>query len=188
MNFLPVIQIASITGIWGISFVVFLFAGATAALLSGAGKPRQRCALAIAVGIVICAVFVFGEWRLQSNPSTEPVAVTLIAKDVPMSVYLGSEEQALELLREYADEVRRVTPSGTQIVVLAEKIGRVSQNKLGEVDALFSSAASATHAAINLGVVRRDTVRRFQFFSFVFGQRKIRGELRQASSCAWRRT
>ena len=59
-----------------------------------------------------------------------------------MSVYLGSEEQALELLREYADEVRRVTPSGTQIVVLAEKIGRVSQNKLGEVDALFSSAAS----------------------------------------------
>ena len=155
MNFLPVIQIASITGIWGISFVVFLFAGATAALLSGAGKPRQRCALAIAVGIVICAVFVFGEWRLQSNPSTEPVAVTLIAKDVPMSVYLGSEEQALELLREYADEVRRVTPSGTQIVVLAEKIGRVSQNKLGEVDALFSSAASATHAAINLGVVRR---------------------------------
>jgi len=80
MNFLPVIQIASITGIWGISFVVFLFAGATAALLSGAGKPRQRCALAIAVGIVICAVFVFGEWRLQSNPSTEPVAVTLIAQ------------------------------------------------------------------------------------------------------------
>ena len=72
-----------------------------------------------------------------------------------MSVYLGSEEQALELLREYADEVRHVTPTGTQIVVLPEKIGRVSQNKLGEVDALFSSAANATHAAIDLGLVRR---------------------------------
>ena len=49
MNFLPVIQIASVTGLWGISFVVFLFAGAVAALFSGAGKPWQRRALAIAV-------------------------------------------------------------------------------------------------------------------------------------------
>ena len=38
-----------------------------------------------------------------------------------MSVYLGSEEQALELLREYADEIRRITPAGTQAVVLPEK-------------------------------------------------------------------
>ncbi len=155
MNFLPVIQIASITGIWGISFVVFLFAGASAALLSGAGKPRQRCALAIAVGIRRLRGVCFWRMAIAIPSFAEPVAVTLIAKDVPMSVYLGSEEQALELLREYADEIRRVTPAGTQIVVLAEKIGRVSETSLAEVDALFSSAASATHAAIVLGVVRR---------------------------------
>ena len=51
MNCLPVIQIAAVTGIWGISFIVFLFAGAVAALLSGAGERWQRRALAIAVGI-----------------------------------------------------------------------------------------------------------------------------------------
>src|SRR6266576_1760603 len=38
MNCLPVIQVAAITGLWGISFIVFLFGGAAAALLSGAGK------------------------------------------------------------------------------------------------------------------------------------------------------
>jgi apolipoprotein N-acyltransferase len=95
MNCLPVIQIAAITGPWGISFIVFLFAAAVAALLSGAGGPWQRRAVAVAVGIVVCAVFVFGKWRLQSNPPAQSVAVTLIAKDVPMSVYLGSEERAL---------------------------------------------------------------------------------------------
>ena len=42
MNCLPLIQIASLTGIWGISFAVFLFAGATGALLSGAGDQQQR--------------------------------------------------------------------------------------------------------------------------------------------------
>jgi apolipoprotein N-acyltransferase len=154
MDCLPVIQIASITGIWGISFIVFLFAGAAATLLSGAGKPRQRRMLAIAVGSVVCAVLVFGKWRLQSNPS-QCVEVTLVAKDVPISVYLGSEEQALQLLLEYADEVRRVTPAGTHAIVLPEKIGRVSESALAEVDSLFSSAATATRAAIVLGIVRK---------------------------------
>src|SRR4029453_6528730 len=155
MNCLPVIQIAAITGLWGISFIVFLFAGAAAALLSGAGEPWQRRVLAVAAGFVVCAVLVFGKWRLQSNPSTQSVSVMLIARDVPMSVYLGSEEQALELLRQYADEVRRVTPPGTQAVVLPEKIGRVSESALTEVDSLYSSTAAATRAAIVLGLVRK---------------------------------
>ncbi len=137
MNCLPVIQIAAITGIWGISFIVFLFAGAAAALLSGAGERWQRRLLPVAVGLVICAALVFGKWRLQSNPATQSVAVTLIAKDLPMSVYLGSEEQALELLREYADEIGRVTPAGTQAIVLPEKIGRLGKSVLAEVDTLF---------------------------------------------------
>jgi len=155
MNLLPIIQIASITGIWGISFIVFLFAGTIAALLSGIGKPRQRRALAMTVGVIVCALFLFGEWRLRSNPSVQSVAVTLMAKDVPMSVYLGPEQQALELLREYADEVRRVTPIGTQVVVLPEKIARVSESSMPQVDALFSSAATAIRAAIVVGLVRR---------------------------------
>jgi apolipoprotein N-acyltransferase len=155
MECLPLIQIASITGIWGISFAVFLFAGTFATLLHGHGTPARRRALAISVGALICALFLFGEWRLRSNPPAQSVAVTLVAKDVPMSVYLGPEEQLLELLHDYAGEVRRVTPAGTQLVVLPEKIGRVSEDALPEVDALFFSAATATHAAIDLGLVRR---------------------------------
>ena len=38
MNCLPVIQIASVTGIWGISFIVFLFATTVAVLSSGVGE------------------------------------------------------------------------------------------------------------------------------------------------------
>src|SRR4029077_20933824 len=81
MNCLPLIQIASLTGIWGISFAVFLFAGATGALLSGAGIRQQRRMVAIATGAVLCAVFLFGASRLRSNPPTRSLAGTLIAKD-----------------------------------------------------------------------------------------------------------
>ncbi len=46
MDFLPIIQIASITGIWGISFIVFLFAGTIASAFERRRKasttPRTR--------------------------------------------------------------------------------------------------------------------------------------------------
>jgi apolipoprotein N-acyltransferase len=155
MDCLPIIQIASITGIWGISFIVFLFAGTIALLFSGGGDRTQRAIVAVAVGAVVCAVFLFGEWRLRAKLPAQSVALTLIARDVPMSVYLGSEDQALQLLREYADEVRRITPAGTDAVVLPEKIGRVSESSLAEIDELFSSAAKDTQAAIVLGLVRQ---------------------------------
>ena len=173
MDFLPLIQIASVTGLWGISFVVFLFAGTVAALFSGAGKLWQRRALAIAVGFVISAVLVFGEWRLQWNPSAKSVPVTLIAKDVPISLYLGSEEQALELLREYADEIRRVTPAGTQAVVLPEKIGRVREGALAEVDSLFSSAVTTTSAAVLAGLVRKTSSGSFNSSRFYSSDGKL---------------
>jgi len=155
MQALPVIQIASLTGIWGISFIVFLFAGTVAVLLNGAGKSERRRALAVIVAIVVCAVLFYGQWRLHSNPPAQSVRVTLIAKDVPINAYLGPEKQALELLHAYADEVRSATPAGTEVVVLPEKIGRVTEGSLPQVDALFSSAAAATHSAIVLGLVRR---------------------------------
>jgi apolipoprotein N-acyltransferase len=173
MDFRPLIQIASVTGLWGISFVVFLFAGTVAALFSGAGKLRQRRALAIAVGFVVSTVLLFGEWRLQSNPSAKSVAVTLVAKDVPMSLYLGSEEQSLELLREYADEIRRITPAGTQAVVLPEKIGRVSESALEKIDALFSSAATTTRAAVVLGLVRKTSSGSFNSSRFYSADGKL---------------
>ena len=93
-----------------------------------------------------------------------------------MSVYLGSEEQALELFREYAEEVYRATPAGTEAVVLPEKIGRVSESALAEVDTLFSSAATATRTAIVLGLVRKTPSAGFNSSPFI----RLTGE--------WKRT
>jgi apolipoprotein N-acyltransferase len=156
MNCLPLIQISSLTGIWGISFVVLLFAATTAAFLSGVGTRRERTILFATVGLVLCAVFLFGMARLRSKPTGEAVAITLIGKDVPISVYASNDERAaLGLLREYADEIERSTPAGTQVFVLPEKLVRINESALPEVDAMLSAAASATHAAIDLGLVRR---------------------------------
>jgi apolipoprotein N-acyltransferase len=155
MDCLPLIQVASITGIWGITFLVFLFAATVGALLSGAGKPAERRALAVSVGALLCAVFLFGGWRMSNPPASQTVSVTLIGRDVPLSVYLGPEGKGVKVLREYAGAVRQLTPRGTQVVVLPEKIARVSDSNSPEIDALFSAAALASSSAIDLGLVRR---------------------------------
>ena len=51
------------TGIWGISFSIFLFAATSAALLS-AGAAKQKRILAIAATVSLACVFGYGYWRL----------------------------------------------------------------------------------------------------------------------------
>ncbi len=96
-----------------------------------------------------------------------------MAKDVPISIYLGSEEQALKLLGEYAAEVQRSTPAGTQVVVLPEKIARVNESDLAKVDALFASAAVARRIAIDLGVVRKTSDGAFNSSRFYSPEGKV---------------
>src|SRR5207244_9499557 len=97
----------------------------------------------------------------------------IIVKDVPMSLYFGFEDQALELLHDYADEILNVTPAGTQVVVLPEKIGRLSKSALAEVDALFSSAATTTRAAVVVGLVRRTSSGSFNSSRFYSADRNL---------------
>ena len=142
--------------------------------LIGAGKPKRRqCAGCFCRDRDWCSGVLYGIWRLHSNSTGQSSMVTLIAKDVPMSVYLGPEQQALELLQGYADEVRRATPAGTEVVVLPEKIGRLSEASLPQVDALFSSAAAATHSAIVLGMVRRTSPASFNSARFYSAAGKL---------------
>ena len=82
MNFLSILQIASVTGIAGISFTIFLFASAIAALLVPA--PRSaKLPLLIGSVVFIAGVFAFGAWRLASTPNSPTIKVALIASDAP---------------------------------------------------------------------------------------------------------
>ena len=105
MNCLPLIQIASLTGIWGISFTVFLFAGATGALLSGAGDQQQRRMAAIATAVVLCAGLSF--WRFAiAIESARSITRRHAHREGRADESLSRFRTAtLELRREYAMKV-----------------------------------------------------------------------------------
>jgi apolipoprotein N-acyltransferase len=154
MNFLPILQLTSITGIWGISFCLFLFASTVGVLLSEHGTTLERRRLGIAVGLVLIAVLGFGGWRLQSMPQTpQAVKVGLVASDVRQNILAEQPDDALRLLGQYAVEAERIAAQGAQVIVIPEKVAVVLDSYLPEVDSLFQSTSAKSGATIVVGVI-----------------------------------
>jgi apolipoprotein N-acyltransferase len=154
MDFLPGLQIASVTGIWGISFCLLLLPATLAAVLGGYGDKRQKRALAAATGIFLATVLGFGYWRVHTTPtSTESVTVGLITSDLPQNILPKNRDGAVRLLGEYSAQVQNLAAQGAQVVVMPEKIAIVLDDYLDTIDQSFESAAARSNVSIVVGVL-----------------------------------
>ncbi len=101
-DFLPVLQTASVTGIWGITFLL-LFVPASIAVL----RPRA----AVVSGALVALTLGHGFVRLATPADTGGRKVALLATD-------DSED----LVRRYGEAVDAAVARGAEIVVLPEKV------------------------------------------------------------------
>lgn len=145
MDLLPLIQVASITGIWAISFSVFLFAGAVSALAAPTRPGKTRVAV-IAVAFYI-AVFGYGTWRLHATPDAPTVTAGLISDDSadPLFPY---GQKTLALAQAYAAQIPAMAAQGAKVIVLPEKIGHIQGSDLDQADVLFEQVARQNHVTI----------------------------------------
>jgi apolipoprotein N-acyltransferase len=154
MNFLPILQIASVAGIWGISFAMFLFASTVAALLS-AGQFPQKIALGASVSLLLICVIGFGAWRLATTPKNSPaIKVALIVSNAPENVFATTAEEAQGIFQRYAEQMKPLASQGVQLFVLPEHNGLVTDASQAEADAFFGKLAKETSAYIAIGVDR----------------------------------
>jgi apolipoprotein N-acyltransferase len=153
MDFLPVLQVTSLVGIWGISFCLCLLPATIAAVLSGQGSRREKTRLAIAATAFLAAVAGYGSWRLIFTPQPEySVKVGLMATGVDTT--FPRDTAALELLRDYSDKANVLAAQGAQVIVLPEKIALVSDQATSQVDALYAAASARTKAILVVGLDR----------------------------------
>jgi len=155
LNFLPVLQWASVTGLWGISFLVLSFSAALAvSLYLRNTAPKQALRIAGAMLGVIALVLVFGEVRLAQPSLGQKVRVGLIASDQPANVDVAEEgRETARLFREYAAEAERLAAQGAQVIVLPEKLGVTVDPDTKETDAIFQSLADKTKSQIVVGLI-----------------------------------
>jgi apolipoprotein N-acyltransferase len=154
MDFLPLLQLASVTGIWGIGFCLFLFAATLGVLLSRRGNPREKRRLALAVAAVFILVLGFGAWRLHSTlPAQNTVMVGLVASDLPRNILTEQPADTLRLLHDYADHAGTLAAQGARVIVMPEKVAVLLDSNLPEVDSLLRATASRTGASLLVGVI-----------------------------------
>ena len=155
LKFLPFLQLASITGPWGLTFLLLLFQSAVViGIYLWPTKRRQTiCVLAIGCG-TIAAVLVFGTVRL-ALPLGNLLRVGLISSDKRGYESVSNEGEPTErLFRDYAVEAEKLGAQGAQAIVMPEKLGVVIEPETKSMDAALQATADKTGATIVAGAVR----------------------------------
>lgn len=118
MDMLPVLQLASVTGLWGISFMLLLVPGLLAVALIRRTASRTRLA---AVGILLLsmgATLAYGYARL-SAPATGSIKIGLASMEKPIRPALSAPE-GQALLDRYLASIDRLAAAGATVIVTPE--------------------------------------------------------------------
>ncbi len=160
LRFLPFLQLASVTGPWGMTFLLLLFPSALAAALHlWPRKPMQAARVMGSVVAVLVVVLLFGAVRLAQPRSPDTMKVGLLATDTVQIADAGRSTE--ELLRNYAEHAERLADEGARIIVMPEKTGVLLDRDTKTTDAVLQTVADRTGATLVIGLVRVEGPRSF---------------------------
>lgn len=163
LQFLPILQLASVTGPWGISFAILLFPAtlATAWHLRRIAPAQARRICAAGLG-ALAIVLLSGVVRLAEPAVRQPVKVGLIASDIPANdsiVPAGAD--ATRMFRDYAAVAQGLIARGASVIVMPEKLAVVANANPREAEAVFQPLADQAGATLVAGVLRIDPAHQY---------------------------
>jgi apolipoprotein N-acyltransferase len=120
VSLLPIAQLASVTGVYGVSWLLALLHALTAYVAMTNGRAR----LAAAVGAIalLAGVSLWGAARLSDNRLTrvgEPIRVALIQGNVPQTEK-WDPSRAADIFERYLRMTREAAANGAQFIVWPE--------------------------------------------------------------------
>ncbi|HWA94772.1 MAG TPA: hypothetical protein VG844_09235 [Terracidiphilus sp.] len=157
LGFLPFLQLASITGPWGMTFFLLLFPSAVVLWLHHRAQFPQNASRILAVPLAaLAAILAFGVARLSAH-TADTVRVGLIASDLKANdTVVNAGAPTERLFRDYAQAAEALIAQGAKAIVIPEKLGVTMQGQSQPADTAFQSLADKTGATIVAGVVDVD--------------------------------
>lgn len=122
MDALPVIQIAAVTGLWGVGFLVWCASGAIAAATLPGLAPRQRASVLVLGTGVITLGLGYGAWRLNDSAGdAQSVRVGLVSiGGMEDSEADAGDADRQRTLAAYVNEMEQLARDGATVVVAPE--------------------------------------------------------------------
>lgn len=152
LRFLPILQVASITGPWGITFLLLLFPATIVTAIHLRDRSCRRVTLAIgSLFAVLAAAIMFGIFRLTVQQPHETIKVGLV--DTDSVVFAEGHVAMQDLLGRYAAEAETVARQGAKIVVMPEKTGLLLDRDASSFDPILQSVADKTRVTLVIGVL-----------------------------------
>lgn len=150
---LPILQLAAITGPWGITFLLLLFpSAAVAAIYVRSLGARDAGRVGVPVVLLIAAVASFGAMRLAGSKAEQKIRVGLLDTD---SVTFAQQRSSMQaLIGRYAEGAEKLAREGAKVVVMPEKIGLLRESDTEQADRVLQGVADRTGATLVIGVVR----------------------------------
>ena len=143
---LPILQLASLTGVLGISFLLMLVPAAVVVGL------RDRRALVLPA-VLLAAALVYGGVRLSRPQPARVIHAGLAVSDATVR-YFRTEDPAetMKVVEVYADRVRRLAQRGAEVVVLPEKFVGVTPAARESVYQVLDKVAREKHVVVVAGL------------------------------------
>jgi apolipoprotein N-acyltransferase len=149
---LPVLQLASLSGLWGISFSVNLLPAGLSTLIGAPAQTRTR--LAVALAACYAGILSYGMVRLFVSPRPSgSVTVGLVETHAGQNIFPADVPAAMALMQEYASQVRPLADRGAQFVVLPEMTALIPDHVSGKFDKFWQSTARDAHVQILAGIL-----------------------------------
>ena len=149
---LPVLQLAALSGLWGISFGVNLLPAGLAGLVYAPAK--QRLPMAAALLICYAGILSYGVMRLRTTPQTfHSVLVGLIETHAGEDMFPSDASTAMTMYQAYAAGIKSLAARGAQFVILPEMTALIPDSSSGRIDAFFQQTARDAHVQVLLGIL-----------------------------------
>ncbi|MET7334529.1 nitrilase-related carbon-nitrogen hydrolase [Nonomuraea sp. NPDC005650] len=162
---LPVLQTASATGVWGMTFLLMAVPSAIAAVLrpaarsaggeaSGARPRSDGVRVAAVFGAVVLLALGYGGWRLRTAPAPRGEKVALVSTDHPNDVTELDSPQGRDLVTRYASHIEQLASNGARVVVLPEKTFLADDDSLPALTRPLTRIARTYRVDVVAGLVR----------------------------------
>jgi len=152
-NLIPVIQIASLTGILGITFLV-TFLPSAIALSWYFRMQKRKLRIIIAFGaLILISTFLFGCLRISNDSPNDRIKVGLVVLDEKLHDVTSHPDFKKEqlLAEKYTLQITLLASQGAEIVVLPERAININQETEKEIIDIFCNVAKQKRISLIIG-------------------------------------
>jgi apolipoprotein N-acyltransferase len=118
---LPIAQLASVTGVYGLSFLLVLTSAAVALVILNAGG-RKRWTMAVVVLALVAGLAAWGRWRIAEGSLTasgDPIRVAVVQGNIAQDEKWNPARRD-EIIGRYISMTRQATDQGATFVIWPE--------------------------------------------------------------------